>query len=102
MVSEKPLSNGLQIDHRRDTFVMHLTKSFGYGGILTKRNNEDIEDMYSKGVPKADLLICGNMYVIDYQNYLQYRKDGCGRVRRIKRDNPSVSVKGVAGLIQLQ
>jgi hypothetical protein len=47
MVSEKPLSNGLQIDHRRDTFVMHLTKSFGYGGILTKRNNEDIEDMYS-------------------------------------------------------
>jgi E3 ubiquitin-protein ligase RNF146 len=67
-----------------------------------ERNNEDIEDMYSKGVPKADLLICGNMYVIDYQNYLQYRKDGCGRVRRIKRDNPSVSVKGVAGLIQLQ
>ena len=40
----------------------------------------------------------GKLYVIDFKNMIQYRVDGSGRVRCIKRDSASSSSKGIAGL----
>ena len=50
-----------------------------------------------------ELLICGHLYVIDFKNMVQYRKNqgfgGGGRKRKIKRDILTASCKGVAGLV---
>ena len=42
---------------------------------LDQRNNEDIEEIYEKQISpsKAEFLICGNIYVIDFQSMKQYR-----------------------------
>ncbi len=67
------------------------------------RTNGFIEENRAAGEDKFDLLICGNMYVIDIAGKIQYRKDGTGRVRRIKQDVPSkVDAKGTAGLVAVK
>ena len=63
-----------------------------------ERNGEDIEQSFNTGVEKFQLLLCGKLYVIDFKNMIQYRVDGSGRVRCIKRDSASSSSKGIAGL----
>lgn len=67
------------------------------------RDKEEIENAYGSGTEKTQMLICGNMYMIDFKNMVQYRRDGTGRVRRIKRESgsngSSMYVKGVAGLV---
>lgn len=67
-----------------------------------ERTNEDIEAAFARGATKEDFLICGNMYSLDFQNMLQLRKDGCGRVRRIKRDLANVAAKGIAGMAAMK
>jgi len=63
-----------------------------------ERNNEAIEEAFATGVEKFQLLLCGNLYAIDFKNKIQYRVDGTGRMRNIKRDNSSSNSKGIAGL----
>ena len=63
-----------------------------------ERNGQEIEDAYCKKLEKFEMLICGSLYMIDFKNMIQYRKDGTGRVRVIKRDLASAHAKGVAGL----
>lgn len=63
-----------------------------------ERNGEEIEQSFNTGVEKFQLLLCGKLYVIDFKNMIQYRVDGSGRVRCIKRDSASSSSKGIAGL----
>ena len=65
-----------------------------------ERSNEDLETLYAENPDdKIELLICGHLYVIDFEANVQFRKDGTGRVRRIKRDKRDLPAKGVAGLI---
>ena len=66
-----------------------------------ERNNEDLEKNFSQGLERVDFLICGNLYVSDFENMIQRRKDGCGKIRRIKRDDANLSSKGIAGLSTL-
>ena len=68
-----------------------------------ERNNEAIEEAFHSGVEKFQLLLCGNLYAIDFKNKIQYRVDGTGRIRHIKRDctSSASNVKGIAGLKRL-
>ena len=45
-----------------------------------------------------EILIAGFLYVIDFENMIQYRRNDPTRRRRIKRDLSTISKKGVAGL----
>ena len=64
-----------------------------------ERNNADLESSYQEGKEMVHFLICGNMYVIDFKNMVQYRLDMTGRVRSIKRECSEIAAKGVAGLV---
>ncbi|CAH0546256.1 unnamed protein product [Brassicogethes aeneus] len=63
------------------------------------RTNEDIEEAFKLKLPSFDILICGETYVIDFQNNFQYPKRSYSRKRAIRRDKiENVVVKGVAGI----
>ena len=64
-----------------------------------ERNAHEIEESFFKKVQNNfQILICGKLYTIDFKKMVQYRVDGSGRVRRIKRDYSDSISKGVAGL----
>ena len=44
-------------------------------GFSDQRNNEEIEKIYEKqkSPSRAEFLICGNIYIIDFQSMTQYR-----------------------------
>lgn len=63
------------------------------------RATEDIEEAFQLNLPEFDLIICGELYVIDLTHRYQYPKADPGRKRSIKRDKVgNLVVKGVAGL----
>eukprot|EP00095_Tigriopus_kingsejongensis_P008297 snap_masked-scaffold948_size77650-processed-gene-0.6 protein:Tk08297 transcript:snap_masked-scaffold948_size77650-processed-gene-0.6-mRNA-1 annotation:"e3 ubiquitin-protein ligase rnf146" len=64
-----------------------------------RRNSEEIEACFQDQQSRSELLICGHLYVIDFQAMMQYRKDTGGRRRQIKRDVVLAQCKGVAGLV---
>lgn len=64
-----------------------------------QRHNEDIEASYMENADRFESLICGHLYVIDFKDMVQYRKDQLGRRRKIKRDVVLAQCKGVAGLV---
>lgn len=66
--------------------------------LYDSRTSQDIEDEFQKKVPSCELMIAGSMYVIDFENMLQYRKDAPSKTRKIKRDSLDPNTKGVAGL----
>ena len=51
------------------------------------------------GLNRIELLICGQIYIVDLANFAQFRRDIPGRVRRIKRDLVTAQAIGVAGLV---
>ncbi len=63
------------------------------------RLNQEIEEAFSAQEAKLETLICGNLYVVDFQEMTQYRKDIPMRKRKIKRDVVFAQCKGVAGLV---
>ncbi|KAK0092939.1 hypothetical protein PV326_000261 [Microctonus aethiopoides] len=61
------------------------------------RTNSDLEAIYDLGEAQYELMICGELYVIDLQNLCQYKKYQPHRKRKIKRDlniSPSPIVPG--------
>ena len=73
------------------------------------------EKMFEKGLLTAillfdagsvDMLICGQIYVMDFRDMTQRRKNGSGRIRRIRREadeekdtaNGGIRCIGVAGI----
>jgi len=64
------------------------------------RSDDDMEAAFKGNQEKIQMLLCGNLYVIDFKNLIQYRQDGSGRIRRIKRDVSNAFAKGTAGLTQ--
>lgn len=63
------------------------------------RSSEEIENAFKLNVAVYEIIICGELYVIDFENKVQYPKRRPLRKRTIKRDKcDSVESKGVAGL----
>ena len=64
------------------------------------RTNIELENEYKTDKKKKfQLLISGSIYVIDFENKLQYRLDDPNKKRRIKRDLKNLNTrKGVAGI----
>ncbi|XP_078608930.1 E3 ubiquitin-protein ligase RNF146-A-like [Branchiostoma floridae x Branchiostoma japonicum] len=63
-----------------------------------ERTNAELEDAYTKKKKSCELLIAGFLYIIDFVNMLQFRRNDPSRRRRIKRDLTNTPKKGVAGV----
>ncbi|CAF3352852.1 unnamed protein product [Rotaria socialis] len=63
-----------------------------------QRTNDEIDQLFRRGERRAEILIVGHLYVIDFENMTQYRLSDTQRRRRIKYDLMSAPKKGVAGL----
>ena len=66
--------------------------------MFEERNNEELEEAFRSGQQRMEMMICGNLYVIDFVRQEQYQKNMPTRKRQIKRDLKSSESKGVAGL----
>lgn len=62
------------------------------------RTSEDIEQAFEMQLNQFEILICGELYIIDLEAKVQYRKYYPGKKRTIKRDKVDSPCKGVAGL----
>ena len=64
-----------------------------------ERASGDIEAHFKEGKKSAEMLIAGFLYIIDFENMMQYRRNDTSRRRKIKRDVLNIpDKKGVAGL----
>lgn len=63
-----------------------------------EKTSADVERAFKNGQRSCTLLIAGFLYVIDFEEMFQNRKNEPGRRRRIKRDKTDVESKGVAGI----
>mgnify|MGYP000014161810 CR=1 FL=1 len=63
-----------------------------------EKTSADVERAFKNGQRSCTLLIAGFLYVIDFEEMFQNRKNEPGRRRRIKRDKRDVESKGVAGI----
>ena len=63
-----------------------------------KRNNEELEEKFTSDQKVFETMICGNLYVIDFNTMEQFQKNFPTRKRKIKRDLRTSTCKGVAGL----
>lgn len=62
-----------------------------------ERTSADIEAAYLTRIQSFDMLICGELYVINFEHNYQHRKYGFGRKRTIKRDKNTATALGIAG-----
>ena len=63
-----------------------------------EKTSPEVEKAFKSGERSCTLLIAGFLYVVDFENMFQTRKNEPGRRRRIKRDKRDVESKGVAGI----
>ena len=63
-----------------------------------ERTSSELEVQYKAKCDKLEVLIAGFLYVVDFENMIQYRRNDPSRRRRIKRDTGNIPIKGVAGL----
>lgn len=84
-------------DRDADRFVWFYE---GYNGWwrYDERNGAEVEKAFGDGRPSVDLLLAGNVYVVNFRKMIQYRKSEPAKRRRVKRDLVKTPVKGVAGL----
>ncbi|XP_076263368.1 E3 ubiquitin-protein ligase rnf146-like [Rhynchophorus ferrugineus] len=91
--------------------IQNTDASEGYDGIYQwfyegrngwwqydERTSRELENSYKKGEKSVELLIAGFLYVIDFENMLQLRRNDPSRRRRIKRDFSTIPKKGIAGI----
>lgn len=65
----------------------------------SSRNNAALEEGFNEQTV-MELVICGHLYVMDFEEMIQYRKDrGPLHNRKLKRDSIDAACKGVAGLV---
>lgn len=77
--------------------LLHLLYSLGWWK-YDQRSNEEIEEAFEKKLNKIEILICGELYILDLIQNVQYPKKNSSRKRFIKRDLKCVAAKGIAGL----
>ncbi|XP_076032865.1 uncharacterized protein LOC143020371 [Oratosquilla oratoria] len=63
-----------------------------------ERTSSELENAYKCSQRACEVLIAGFLYVIDFDNMIQLRRNDPSRRRRIKRDLSSIPKKGVAGI----
>ncbi|XP_002735032.1 E3 ubiquitin-protein ligase RNF146-like [Saccoglossus kowalevskii] len=63
-----------------------------------ERASVELEDAYKSKNRCIELLIAGFLYVIDFENMIQIRRNDPTRRRRIKRDLRNAPKKGIAGI----
>ncbi|CAH1129835.1 unnamed protein product [Ceutorhynchus assimilis] len=63
-----------------------------------ERTSKELENSYKNGDKSVELLIAGFLYIVDFENMLQLRRNDPSRRRQIKRDVSTISKKGVAGI----
>lgn len=80
-----------------DDFVWYYEGRNGWWSYDEKTSLE-VEKAFKSGQRSCTLLIAGFLYVVDFENMFQTRKNEPGRRRRIKRDKKDVESKGVAGI----
>ena len=80
-----------------DDFVWYYEGRNGWWSYDEKTSLE-VEKSFKSGQRSCTLLIAGFLYVVDFENMFQTRKNEPGRRRRIKRDKKDVESKGVAGI----
>ena len=68
--------------------------------LFDARASEEIEEEFQNETTECELMIAGYIYIIDFDNMIQYRKDTPSRIRKIKRDQAEnvTDTKGIAGL----
>ena len=66
--------------------------------LYDQRTNDEIDQAFRRGDRRVEILIVGQLYVIDFENMQQFRLSETQRRRRIKYDLISAPKKGVAGL----
>lgn len=67
------------------------------------RSNQEIEESYDSKKPNTfDILICGEIYTLDFGQMVQYMKNNPTRKRRIRRERKGFHMKGVAGILNSQ
>ena len=66
--------------------------------LYDEKTSAEVEKAFKGGQRSCTLLIAGFLYVVDFKNMFQTRKNEPGRRRRIKRDKRDVESKGVAGI----
>lgn len=80
-----------------DDFVWYYEGRNGWWSYDEKTSLE-VERAFKSEQRSCTLLIAGFLYVVDFENMFQTRKNEPGRRRRIKRDKKDVESKGVAGI----
>ena len=65
-----------------------------------ERNNQELEEAFEAGEQSVEMMICGQLYVMDLAKNEQYPKNFPTRKRKIKRDVKTSESKGVAGLMK--
>lgn len=63
-----------------------------------ERTSAELETSFSAGQKRAELLVAGYRYVVDFEAMLQLRRSDPARRRRVKRDTAAAPKKGVAGI----
>jgi len=66
-----------------------------------ERASTALEEAFKSEVRSCELLVAGFLYIIDFQNMVQYRKTNPLRCRRVKRDRANIDRKGIAGLKEM-
>ncbi|VDN16490.1 unnamed protein product [Dibothriocephalus latus] len=62
------------------------------------RTASEIEAAFTQSLQSCEVCIAGHIYIVDFTQMCQARKDRPGRTRRIKRDSADLEAKGIAGL----
>ncbi|KAF7269710.1 hypothetical protein GWI33_017230 [Rhynchophorus ferrugineus] len=91
-----PLSNPSRKRFIRRDIAQNLTVKGWWQ--YDERTSRELENSYKKGEKSVELLIAGFLYVIDFENMLQLRRNDPSRRRRIKRDFSTIPKKGIAGI----
>lgn len=84
-------------DESAEEFVWYYEGRNGWWS-YDEKTSPEVEKAFKSGQRSCTLLIAGFLYVIDFENMFQTRKNEPGRRRRIKRDKKDVESKGVAGI----
>lgn len=63
-----------------------------------ERTSWELETAHARGDKTCELLIAGFLYVVDFENMVQMRRNDPSRRRRVKRDAATIPKKGIAGL----
>lgn len=67
--------------------------------LFDQETNDALEKSFQKKEKSCQLLIAGNIYIIDFNQMIQYRKDAPFKKRNIKREKiTGNSLKGIAGV----